>query len=179
LAGFGSLVDTHEGDFSMMFRQWMIGTCVAVAAMVGGAVAEAQTETTGPRGHFAFPITIRNHGPVPMAAQVAVPEDEAAPADEEEEETQTTVAPYSTGMLYHGEVAATPKTGTRKHTLKLRNQKTGKVVFKQVLSMSKLQKLASASKSPQTWGYKVDIRRNGTVEIQPWPHLPPQPAVAP
>ena len=159
----------------MMFRQWMIGTCVAVAAMVGGAAAEAQTETTGPRGHVAVPITIRNHGPVPMAAQVAVPEDEAAPADEEEEETQTTVAPYSSGALYHGAVPPTPKTGTRKHTLRIRNAKTGKVVFTQVLSMSKLQKLASASKSPQIWGYKVDIRRNGTVECVPYPHLPPTP----
>jgi hypothetical protein len=109
-----------------------------------------------------------------MAAQVAVPEDEAAPADEEEEETQTTVAPYSTGMLYHGEVAATPKTGTRKHTLRIRNAKTGKVVFTQVLSMSKLQKLALASQAGEV-GYQVDIGRNGKVRVTPVAY----PAVAP
>ena len=174
LAGFGSLVDTYGGDFSMTFRKWMIGTCVAVAAMVGGAAAEAQTEAEGPRGHFAFPITIRNRGPQPMEVEVAVPEDEAAPADETEEVTKATVAPFSTGMLYHGDVAATPKTGTRKHTLKIRNAKTGRVVFKQVLSMSKLQKLASASQASKV-GYQVDIRRNGKVQVTPVAY----PAVAP
>jgi hypothetical protein len=178
LSGFGSLVDTYEGDFSMMFRKWMIGACVAVAAMVGGAAAEAQTEVAGPRGHFAFPITIKNRGAVPMVAEVAVPQDEAAPADEEEEVTQTTVAPYSSGMLYHGDVAATPQTGTRKHTLKLRNAKTGKVVFKKVLSMSKLQKLATASEAGAVWGYEVVISKNRQVKVTPVVYEA-YPAVAP
>jgi|GEM_PF-2978552 len=158
----------------MMFRKWMIGTCVAVAAMVGGAAAEAQTAAEGPYGHVRYSITIINHGAVPMTAQVYVPEDEAAPADEEEEVTQTTVAPYSVGMLNHGDVEATPKNGTRKHTLKIRNAKTGRVVFKQVLSMSKLQKLATTSQAGEV-GYQVDIGRNGKVRVTPVAY----PAVAP
>jgi len=181
LAGFGSLVDTYEGDFSMMFRKWMIGACVAVAAMVGGAAAEAQTVAEGPYGHVAHSIKIINYGAVPMTAQVYVPEDEAAPeafdrraGDGVKEVIQTTVAPYSSGALYHGAVAPTPKTGTRQHILKIRNAKTGKVVFTQVLSMSKLQKLVTTSQAGEV-GYQVDIGRNGKVRVTPVAY----PAVAP
>jgi hypothetical protein len=171
LAGFGSLVDTYEGDFSMMFRKWMIGACVAVAAMVGGAAAEAQTEEAGPYGHVAHSIKIINYGAVPMTTEYYVPEDEAPTdafraGDEVKEVIQTTVAPYSSGALYHAAVPPTPKTGTRKHTLRIRNAKTGKVVFTQVLSMSKLQKLASASQAGEV-GYQVDIGRNGKVRVTP------------
>jgi len=179
LAGFGSLVDTYEGDFSMMFRKWMIGACVAVAAMVGGAAAEAQTETEGLYGHRAHSITIINHGAVPMTTEYYPPEDEA-PAevlrsgDEVKEVIQTTVAPYSSGALYHGAVAPTPKTGTRQHILKIRSARTGNVVFTQVLSMSKLQKLATTSQAGEV-GYQVDIRRNGKVQVTPVAY----PAVAP
>jgi len=163
----------------MMFRKWMIGACVAVAAMVGGAAAEAQTEAEGPYGHRAYSITIINYGAVPMTAQVYVPEDEA-PAevlrsgDEVKEVIQTTVAPYSSGALFHSAVAPTPKTGTRQHILKIRIAKTGKVVFTQVLSMSKLQKLATTSQAGEV-GYQVDIRRNGKVQVTPVAY----PAVAP
>ncbi|MEI7865935.1 MAG: hypothetical protein WCI38_11235 [Chthoniobacterales bacterium] len=175
------MVDTYKGDFSMMFRKWMIGACVAVAAMVGGAAAEAQTETEGLYGHRAHSIKIINHGAVPMTAQVDVPEDEAAleasyrrAGDGVKEVIQTTVAPYSSGALYHSAVAPTPKTGTRQHILKIRNAKTGKVVFTQVLSMSKLQKLATTSQAGEV-GYQVDIRRNGKVQVTPVAY----PAVAP
>jgi len=170
LAGFGSLVDTYKGDFSMMFRKWMIGACVAVAAMVGGAAAEAQTVAEGPYGHVAHSITIINHGAVPMTTDYYVPEDEVVlyrrAGDGVKEVIQTTVAPYSSGALYHAAVAPTPKTGTRQHILKIRSAKTGKVVFTQVLSMSKLQKLATTSQAGEV-GYQVDIRRNGKVQVTP------------
>jgi len=165
----------------MMFRKWMIGACVAVAAMVGGAAAEAQTETEGLYGHRAHSIKFINHGAVPMLAQVDVPEDEAAleasyrrAVDGVKEVIQTTVAPYSSGALHHSAVAPTPKTGTRQHILKISNAKTGKVVFTQVLSMSKLQKLATTSQAGEV-GYQVDIRRNGKVQVTPVAY----PAVAP
>jgi len=165
----------------MMFRKWMIGACVAVAAMVGGAAAEAQTETEGLYGHRAHSITIINHGAVPMTTEYFVPEDEVAleafyrrAGDEVKEVIQTTVAPYSSGALYHSAVAPTPKTGTRQHILKIRSAKTGKVVFTQVLSMSKLQKLATTSQAGEV-GYQVDIRRNGKVQVTPVAY----PAVAP
>jgi hypothetical protein len=149
--------------------------------MVGGAAAEAQTVAEGPYGHVAHSIKIINYGAVPMTTEYYVPEEEAvAPeawrrsGDEVKEVIQTTVAPYSSGALYHGAVPPTPKTGTRKHTLRIRNARTGKVVFKQVLSMSKLQKLASTSQAGEV-GYQVDIGRNGKVRVTPVAY----PAVAP
>ena len=41
-------LNTQEGDFPMMFRKWMIGACVAIAAMAISGEAEAQvTSATG------------------------------------------------------------------------------------------------------------------------------------
>jgi len=53
-------LNTQEGDFPMMFRKWMIGACVAVAAMAISGEAEAQV-TSATRVWWAhFGVVIQN-----------------------------------------------------------------------------------------------------------------------
>jgi hypothetical protein len=60
----------------MMFRKWMIGACVAVAAMVGSAVATAQTAEKV--GHQTVYVKFENRTGRSVIGTVIVPEDEDA-----------------------------------------------------------------------------------------------------
>ena len=138
----------------MMFRKWMIGACIAVA--VGGAAAEAQSVEMS--GHGAVPIDIRNHGPRSYKVRLYVPEDEVAGAAVKSKTSkhfeQVVVAPYSQARLTHESVSETPKHGTRKHILEVKDAKTGRVLYRKVLSMSKPAKKLVAG------GYAVLIRED-------------------
>jgi hypothetical protein len=149
----------------MMFRKWMIGACVAVAAMVGSAVAMA--ETAGKVGHRAVYVKIENRSGRPVIGKLIVPEDEAAktsgalpgenaaktsgadaPVDE-----QVAVAPQSEAWLVHDEVAPTPKQGSRAHRLRIMDAKTKRVLYDEVISMSKLDKQQAKGKATRPTRY--------------------------
>jgi len=124
----------------MMFRKWMLGACVAVAAVMGGAAAEAQLVKTS--GHGTVPIEIRNRSPRSYKVRLYVPEDEIKGAAVKRKTSkhfeQVVVAPYSQTQLTHDAVSETPKNGSRKHILEVKDAKTNQVLLRKGLSMSKL-----------------------------------------
>jgi hypothetical protein len=150
-------MNTQEGDSQMMFRKWMIGACVAVAAMVGSAVATAQTAEKV--GHKTVYVKVDNRSGRPVIGTVIVPEDEdaaktsgAEPGENAVKGVEATVggqvavAPHSEAWLVHDEVAPTPKQGSRAHRLRIMDAKTKRVLYDEVISMSKLGTLTPKGK---------------------------------
>ena len=141
----------------MMFRKWMIGACVAVAAMVGSAVATAQTAEKV--GHRTVYVKVENRSDRAVFAALIVPEDEnaaktsgAEPGENAVKGSQATadeqvaVAPYSEAWCVHPEVAPTLKQGSRAHRLRIMDAKTKRVLYDEVISMSKLGKVPPTGK---------------------------------
>jgi hypothetical protein len=149
----------------MMFRKWMIGACGTVAVMVGSEVATAETAENV--GHQTVYVKIENRSGRPVIGKLIVPKDEAAktsgalpgenaaktsaahaPVDE-----QVAVAPKSEAWLVHDEVAATPKQGSRAHRLKIVDAETKRVLYSEVISMSKLDKQQVKGKATRPTRY--------------------------
>ena len=140
----------------MMFRKWMIGACVAVAAMVGSAVATAQTAENV--GHQTVYVKVENRSGRPVIGKLIVPKDEAAktsgalPGENAAKtsgataDEQVAVAPKSEAWLVHDEVAPTPKQGSRAHRLRIVDADTKRVLYDEVISMSKLGTLTPRGK---------------------------------
>jgi hypothetical protein len=141
----------------MMVRKWMIGACVAVAAMVGSAVATAQTAEKV--GHQTVYVKVENRSGRAVIGTLIVPEDEdaaktsgAAPGENAAKgrnrfaEEQVAVAPMSEAWLVHSEVEPTPKQGSRAHRLRIKDAKTNRVLYDEVISMSKLGTLTQKGK---------------------------------
>jgi len=76
-------LNTQEGDFPMMFRKWMIGTCIAVAAMAVSAAAHADE-----MGYRFVGIVVKNESTRGVVAENCTSVAGCAPMT-------TTIAPLS------------------------------------------------------------------------------------
>jgi len=173
LAGFGSLVDTYEGDFSMMFRKWMIGICVAVAAMVGSAVAEAQGERLV--GHSDVSFMVDNRSSRAVTVQLVFPlEEKAAPAVEKQVAYPYVAVPaYAQASFVHEAVEPTEKMSSRAHRLEVRDAKTNRVLYGKVVSMSKPYKADSGFKAAAAApGYSIKVNRFQEVKVSSMAAMP-------
>jgi len=140
----------------MMVPKWMIGACVAVAAMAGSAVATAQTAEKV--GHRTVYLKVENRSGRAVIGTVVVPEDEAATtsgagAGESAAKAagaaaaeEVAVAPHSEAWLVHEAVEPTEKQGSRAHRLRIMDAKTKRVLYDEVISMSKLGKVPPTGK---------------------------------
>ena len=140
----------------MMVRKWMIGACVAVAAMAGSAVATAQTAEKV--DHRTVYVKVENRSGRSVIGTVVVPEDEAAKtsgagAGESAAKAagaaaaeEVAVAPHSEAWLVHEAVEPTEKQGSRAHRLRIMDAKTKRVLYDEVISMSKLGKVPPTGK---------------------------------
>jgi hypothetical protein len=161
-------VNTQEGDSRMMFRNWMIGACVAVAAMAISGEAEAQGVIVG---HSDVFFIVDNHSTRPIVVTLRSPKEEMREVKRpdwrpEFERLEQAVAPRSKASFVHQAVEPTEKMASRAHYLEVRDAKTKAVLYKRVVSMSKPFQPALDSKSPvEAAGYHVAIRKNLTVDI--------------
>ena len=141
----------------MMVPKWMIGACVAVAAMAGSAVATAQTVKAEKVGHRTVYVKVENRSGRSVIGTVVVPEDEAAKtsgagAGESAAKAagaaaeEVAVAPHSEAWLVHEAVEPTEKQGSRAHRLRIMDAKTKRVLYDEVISMSKLGKVPPTGK---------------------------------
>jgi hypothetical protein len=152
----------------MMFRNWMIGACVAVAAMAISGEAEAQGVIVG---HSDVFFIVDNHSTRPIVVTLRSPKEEMREVKRpdwrpEFERLEQAVAPRSKASFVHQAVEPTEKMASRAHYLEVRDAKTKAVLYKRVVSMSKPFQPASDSKSPvEAAGYHVAIRKNLTVDI--------------
>jgi hypothetical protein len=139
----------------MMVPKWMIGACVAVAAMAGSAVATAQTAEKV--GHRTVYVKVENRSGRSVIGTAVVPEDEAAKtsgagAGESAAKAagaaaeEVAVAPHSEAWLVHEAVEPTEKQGSRAHRLRIMDAKTKRVLYDEVISMSKLGKVPPTGK---------------------------------
>jgi hypothetical protein len=142
----------------MMVPKWMIGACVAVAAMAGSAVATAQTADKV--GHRTVYVKVENRSGRSVIGTAVVPEDEAAKTSgagagesaakgaggAEAAAEEVAVAPYSEAWLVHEAVEPTEKQGSRAHRLRIMDAKTKRVLYDEVISMSKLGKVPPTGK---------------------------------
>ena len=141
----------------MMVRKWMIGACVAVAAMAGSAVATAETVEAEKVGHLKVYVKLENRSGRSVIGRVVVPKDEAAKtsgagAGESAAKAagaaaeEVAVAPHSEAWLVHEAVEPTEKQGSRAHRLRIMDAKTKRVLYDDVISMSKLGKVPPTGK---------------------------------
>jgi len=141
----------------MMVPKWMIGTCVAVAAMAGSAVATAQTVKAEKVGHLKVYVKLENRSGRSVIGRLVVPKDEAAKtsgagAGESAAKAagaaaeEVAVAPHSEAWLVHEAVESTEKQGSRAHRLRIMDAKTKRVLYDEVISMSKLGKVPPTGK---------------------------------
>ena len=151
----------------MMFRTWMIGACVAVAAMVGSAVAEAQDAPLV--GHSDVSFMVDNRSSRAVTVQLVFPlEEKAAPAVEKQVAYPYVAVPaYAQASFVHEAVEPTEKMSSRAHRLEVRDAKTNRVLYGKVVSMSKPYKADSGFKAAAAApGYSITVNRLQEVKVR-------------